>query len=112
MVTDGLGQNAALTVPDIAGRRALELRDGVGLHELDMLMVVKNPSPPNSRSATARASSVLPTPLGPTQRNTPMGCAGLPSPALAVRSFSATIEIAWSCPTTRLRRRPPFPGRP
>src|SRR5688572_32484519 len=37
----------------------------------DMLMVVMNRSPPKRRSATPRAHSVFPTPLGPTKRKTP-----------------------------------------
>src|SRR5918996_1354277 len=35
----------------------------------------------NMNSASARASSVLPTPVGPRKRNTPMGRSGSASPA-------------------------------
>jgi hypothetical protein len=40
-------------------------------------------SSPNSVSASARASSVLPTPVGPRNRNEPTGRCGSPSPARA-----------------------------
>ena len=39
----------------------------------DIFIVVINLSPPNIKSAIARAVSVFPTPLGPTNKNTPAG---------------------------------------
>ena len=41
------------------------------------------------RSASASAVSVLPTPLGPTIKNTPTGFLGSVKPALDVLIFSA-----------------------
>ena len=52
-------------------------------------------------SASARASSVLPTPVGPRKRNDPMGRLGSLSPARLRRMALATAETASSCPTTR-----------
>ena len=47
-------------------------------------------SSPNSASASVRASSVLPTPVGPRKRKLPIGRFGSPSPARARRTASAT----------------------
>ncbi len=70
-----------------------------------MLMTVRFCSPPYSRSARARAVSVLPTPDGPRNRNTPIGLRGSVSLARAVRMARATASSAWFWPTTRSRRR-------
>src|SRR5579885_3013516 len=53
-------------------------------------------------SANARASSVLPTPVGPRKINDPMGRLGSFSPARARTTASATADTASSCPITRL----------
>ena len=58
-------------------------------------------SSPNSASARARASSVLPTPVGPRNRKLPIGRSGSPSPARERRTASATAATASSWPTTR-----------
>ena len=55
----------------------------------------------NRNAASARASSVLPTPVGPRNRNEPMGRRGSLSPARARRTASDTAAMASSCPTTR-----------
>ena len=55
-------------------------------------------------SARARASSVLPTPVGPMKRNEPMGRLGSDSPARLRRMALATAETASSWPTTRACR--------
>ena len=47
-------------------------------------------SSPNSASASARASSVLPTPVGPRNRKLPIGRSGSPRPARERRTASAT----------------------
>ena len=52
-------------------------------------------------SARARASSVLPTPVGPRKRNEPMGRLGSLMPARARTTASATARTASSWPTTR-----------
>ena len=49
-------------------------------------------------SASARASSVLPTPVGPRNRNEPIGRSGSCSPARERRSAVATASIASSWP--------------
>jgi hypothetical protein len=55
----------------------------------------------NRNSASARASSVFPTPVGPRNRNEPIGRRGSLSPARARRTASDTAMIASSWPTTR-----------
>src|ERR1700751_2463521 len=62
----------------------------------------------NMNSASARASSVLPTPVGPKKRNDPIGRLGSLSPARLLRMALATGETASSCPTPPLR--PPALG--
>ena len=59
----------------------------------------------NRNSASARASSVLPTPVGPRNRNEPIGRRGSPRPARERRTALATSSSASSWPTTRSRRR-------
>ena len=59
----------------------------------------------NMNSASARASSVLPTPVGPTKRNEPIGRSGSWSPARERRIALATALTASSWPTTRSCRR-------
>ncbi len=59
----------------------------------------------NMNSASARASSVLPTPVGPRNRNVPIGRLGSCSPARERRSAVATASTASSWPTTRSCRR-------
>src|SRR5918998_506060 len=58
-------------------------------------------SSPKSASASVRASSVLPTPVGPRNRKLPMGRFGSESPARARLIASATASTASSWPTTR-----------
>ena len=53
---------------------------------------------PKSASASALASSVLPTPLGPLKRKLPSGLRGSCEPARARRMASETAAIARSCP--------------
>ena len=69
-----------------------------------MLMVIMLRSPPYIRSARVSAVSVLPTPLGPTSRNTPMGLLGSSRLAFDVRMRSLIMASAWSCPMTRRPR--------
>ena len=52
-------------------------------------------------SASAFASSVLPTPLGPRNRNDPMGLPGSRRPTRPRRTARDTARTASSCPTTR-----------
>ena len=59
-------------------------------------------SDPNSASASALESSVLPTPVGPRNRNDPIGRFGSCSPTLPLRIARATARTASSCPMTRL----------
>ena len=48
----------------------------------------------NRKSASALASSVLPTPVGPMNRNEPVGRSGSEMPALARRTASETTRTA------------------
>ncbi len=59
----------------------------------------------NMNSASARASSVFPTPVGPTNRNVPIGRFGSCSPARERRSAFETASTASSWPMTRSWRR-------
>src|SRR5207247_109548 len=55
----------------------------------------------NMNSASARASSVLPTPVGPRKTNEPIGRFGSCRPVRERRNAFATAAIASSWPTTR-----------
>jgi len=59
---------------------------------------------PNNASAKAFASSVLPTPVGPINKNEPIGLFGSFNPTLPLLIAFATAETASSCPTTLLWR--------
>ena len=56
----------------------------------------------NRYSASALVSSVLPTPVGPRNRNDPSGRPGSCNPARARRTAADTAFTAASCPITRL----------
>ena len=55
----------------------------------------------NRNSASALASSVLPTPVGPRNRNEPVGRSGSATPERARRTASDTARTASAWPTTR-----------
>ena len=55
----------------------------------------------NRKSASERASSVLPTPVGPRNRNEPIGRFGSDRPARLRRMALATAMTASSWPITR-----------
>ena len=59
-------------------------------------------SEPNKYSAIERATSVLPTPVGPRKRNEPTGRHGFFNPARDRRIARARAEIAGRCETIRL----------
>ena len=56
----------------------------------------------NRLSASVFASSVLPTPVGPKNKNEPIGLLGSLIPALDLIIASVTLVTASSCPTTLL----------
>jgi len=56
----------------------------------------------NRNSASALASSVLPTPVGPRNRNEPVGRSGSATPERDRRTASETARTASGWPTTRL----------
>ena len=56
---------------------------------------------PKRYSAIERATSVLPTPVGPRKRNEPTGRCGFLSPARERRIARARAEIAFRCETMR-----------
>ncbi len=68
----------------------------------DMSKRISAWSLPNRKFASARASSVLPTPVGPRNTKLPIGRFGFLSPARERRIARASAEIAFSCETTRL----------
>src|SRR5213082_1900027 len=96
------GEVAALLVADVAGRRADQARHGVLLHELRHVDADQRVPVSKRNSASALQSSVLPTPVGPRNRNEPFGRRGSASPARERRMAFATICSASSWPTTRL----------
>ncbi len=61
-----------------------------------MSSLVTAASSSNRNSASALVSSVLPTPVGPRNRNEPMGRLGSCSPARARRTLSETATSASS----------------
>ena len=71
----------------------------------DMSMRTMACSSSNRNSASARASSVLPTPVGPRKMNDPIGRLGSLNPARERRIALATRSSASSWPTTRWRSR-------
>ena len=54
--------------------------------------------------ASWRATSVLPTPVGPENRKLPIGLRGLPSPERAMRIADTNASIARFCPNTTFLR--------
>ena len=56
----------------------------------------------NKKFAKALVNSVLPTPVGPRNRNEPLGRLGSDKPARERRTAFDTATTASSCPTTRL----------
>ncbi len=54
--------------------------------------------------ASCLATSVLPTPVGPENRNEPIGLSGLPSPERAILIAAASASIAGSWPNTTFLR--------
>ncbi len=71
--------------------------------DMSMRTIARSSSKRNS--ASARASSVLPTPVGPRKINDPIGRFGSLSPARERRMALATRSSAASCPMTRSRSR-------
>ncbi len=69
-----------------------------------MSMRISPRSPSKSHFDTSLASSVLPTPVGPVKRKTPMGRCSSRMPARERRMVRAMRSTASSCPTTRLDR--------
>ena len=65
-----------------------------------MSILIKSFSPPNKHSATAFESSVFPTPVGPKNRNEPIGLFGSLSPTLPLLIAFATASTASFCPIT------------
>ena len=93
-----LGELAALLVADVA--REARRRGATPMcfsmySDMSMRTIARSSS--NRKSASVRASSVLPTPVGPRNRNEPIGRFGSDSPARDRR-----IALA----TARHRRRP------
>jgi hypothetical protein len=60
----------------------------------------KASSSSNNDDAKDFANSVLPTPVGPINKNDPIGLLGFFIPTLALRIAEETASIAFSCPIT------------
>ena len=58
----------------------------------DMSILIRCSSEPNMNSASALASSVLPTPVGPRKMNEPIGRFGFLIPARARRTAFASVR--------------------
>ena len=71
----------------------------------DMSMRIIAFSSSKRNSASARASSVLPTPVGPRKMNEPIGRFGSDRPGASPANGVGTAATASSCPTTRWRSR-------
>src|SRR5580704_13827957 len=71
----------------------------------DMSIRIMSFSSSNKNSASARANSVFPTPVGPRKRNDPIGLLVSDNPARLRRTAFATRSSASSCPTTRCLNR-------
>ena len=77
-----LGELATLFVADVSRRRADEAADTVCFSMYSLMSSwISELSSPKSNSASALASSVLPTPVGPRKMNEPDGRLGSLSPA-------------------------------
>src|SRR5437667_431952 len=68
----------------------------------DMSSLMSASSESNRYSASARASSVFPMPVGPRKMNEPMGRRGFFRPARSRRTACETVTMASSWPTMRL----------
>ncbi len=71
----------------------------------DMSIRISACSLSNMNSASALASSVFPTPVGPRKMKDPIGLFGSWRPERALRRALETAAIPSSCPMTRCRRR-------
>src|SRR5208337_1007742 len=98
---DGLGQYASLAVADVTRRRTLEARDGVCLLIFRHVDRDQIPLAAVEGIGQGRADSVLPTPLEPTRRNTPIGRLGSVRFAREVRIRWAIASRACDWPMTR-----------
>ena len=67
----------------------------------DMSRRIMASASPYTASASARQSSVLPTPVGPKNKKLPMGLLGSDSPTLPRRMARATADTASLWPMTR-----------
>ena len=68
----------------------------------DMSMRIIDSASSKRYSASERATSVFPTPVGPRKMNDPIGRFGFLSPARERRMARVTVFTAWSWPMTRL----------
>ena len=68
----------------------------------DISTRIRSSSLPNRALASVFESSVLPTPVGPRNKNDPIGRFGLLSPTLLLFTAFATALTASSCPITYL----------
>ena len=86
----GLGQITAFLVANVARRRADQARDRMLLHELRHVDAHHRLFGIEQEFASALHSSVLPTPVGPRNRNEPFGRFGSDRPARERRIASET----------------------
>ena len=88
--------------PTYPGGAPINLATECGSINSDISTLIMLFSLPNNASANAFASSVLPTPVGPKNKNEPIGLFGSFNPTLPLLIAFATAETASSCPTTLL----------
>src|SRR5579885_2450038 len=91
-----LGQLAALVIAHVAWRLPKRRETVCGSMYSDISRRIMLSSPPKSSAASAFASSVFPTPVGPRKRNEPIGRFGSFRPARERRMARATAAMASS----------------
>src|SRR6266567_4564577 len=96
-----LGKLSALFVAYVSRRRTDQLRNRVLLHELGHIEADQSLLDAE-HELRERATSVFPTPVGPRNRNEPIGRFGLFRPARLRRIARARAVIALSCEIIRL----------
>ena len=98
-------ENGCLRTRLISESRVVAAQDlvrGLGVWNSLMSRRIMRSTEPNRYSATVLASSVLPVPVGPANRNTPIGLPGSLRPALSMAMRSTMAVTASSWPMTRL----------
>ena len=91
---DAFSELTTFLVPDVSRRRPINFETECFSMNSDMSKRIIARSLPNRNCASDRATSVLPTPVGPRNRNEPTGRSGFFKPARERRMARASAEIA------------------